>query len=85
MTKPELVPQIKPYLTIIEARTPKQKMHTSLGHAKNALTYDKSRSGTLWEWVDGEWVLLYTVTSYVVPASSNDYWKRYKQDVPWRL
>lgn len=76
-------PKATPYLTIIPDRSPVQKTHTSLGHAKNALTYDKRREGTLWEWKDGEWSLLYTVTCEQV---RNEHYKvtYWTQTVPWR-
>lgn len=63
MIEPTLYPKpiITPYLTIIPNRRPVQKLHVGLGHAKNALTYDSSKYGTLWEMIDGEWKLLYTV------------------------
>lgn len=86
MTNPNLIPQVKPYLTIIESRRPIQKMHTNIGHAKNAFLYDEHRGGTMWEWKDGEWVLLYTVTSERLPPEQrNGYYSvRCRQHIPWR-
>lgn len=58
-------PGIQPYLTIIPNRYPQQKLHAKIGFAKNAFQnpwgYNTNRVGTLWEWVDGVWELLYTV------------------------
>lgn len=80
MTKPNLIPKVKPYLTIIEDRRPVQKMHSSLGHAKNAFTFDRSRAGTLWEWKDGDWSLLHTITR---KRTNTDYYSGWKQSIPW--
>lgn len=81
-------PRATPYLTIIPDRSPVQKVHTSLGHAKNALTYDKRREGTLWEWntEQGAWELLYTVTVEYVkpPLHEARSWGHWIQTVPWR-
>jgi hypothetical protein len=55
-----------PYLTIIPTRSPMQKAHTNIGHAKNALTGANEDShgvkGQMYEWKDDAWRLLYTVT-----------------------
>lgn len=71
--------QATPYLTVIPDRLPKQKVHTNLGHAKNAINYrtDAWGQGTpseclLYEWKDDEWQLLYRV-----PAGTS------KKNLPW--
>ena len=42
-----LKPPSTPYLTVIEGRTPKQKIHTSLGAAKNAFSTPRKNSHQL--------------------------------------
>jgi hypothetical protein len=75
-----LTPDVKsrPYLTIIPNRIPQQKTHTSLGNAKNAISYKVERNGTQWdmavyEWVDGEWSLLWDI-----PEGTKEH------ELPWR-
>lgn len=62
---PNIRPKVFPYLTICPHRSPVQKLHTAIGHAKNAFqnpySYNTNRVGTMWQMVDGEWELLYTV------------------------
>lgn len=40
-------------------RRPEWKLHAAIGHAKNALTWNYT--GSLWEWINGEWELRYEV------------------------
>jgi hypothetical protein len=57
-------PKIFPYLTVIEDRNPVQKMHATLGHAKNAFSFEEwygGRYGQMYEYKDGDWVLLYDI------------------------
>lgn len=70
-------PEVMPYLTVIEGRKPKQKLHKRISDAKNAFDTPKPNPvlyggnkhqrnythgwGQLYEWVDGEWKLLYDV------------------------
>lgn len=79
-TPPDLSPKLElpAYLTVLPSRRPRDKAHTNLGHAKNALTYSASSGiirvwGAIYEWVDGEWKLLYEV------------WPGMKvKDAPWK-
>jgi hypothetical protein len=56
-----------PYLSVCPDRSPRQKVHTNLGHAKNAVAYrDQWGHGLhaacqIYEWKDNEWSLLYDV------------------------
>lgn len=69
MSTPTLLPAIKvyPYLTICPDRRPKQKVHTSLGHAKNAIiARDNWGVGlredcAIYEWQDNQWHLLFEI------------------------
>jgi hypothetical protein len=65
---PRLSPaRATPYLTVIPDRLPKQKVHASLGHAKNAINYrDQWRTGipsdcVIFEWKDDAWQVLYEI------------------------
>jgi hypothetical protein len=55
----------RPYLTIIPIRTPREKTHTTLAHAKNAVSakvhwsYGLSCDIAVYEWRDGDWSLLW--------------------------
>lgn len=56
------------YMTVIPSRRPKEKLHKSLGHVKNALNgkfYSYARGAyedmQAYEWIDNAWVLLYDV------------------------
>lgn len=75
---PSPQPKLTPYLTIIPDRRPVQKTHTNIGHAKNALNgrigiYGRGASEDmeLYEHVDGEWKLLYSI-------------KKGEKEAPWR-
>lgn len=68
MTLPSPQPKIMPYLTIIPSRRPMQKLHTNIGHAKNAINgkIGAYRGGAecdmeLLEHQDGGWVVIYEV------------------------
>ena len=63
---PNLTPDSLKYLTIIPYRSPKQRVHTTMSGAKNSFNNGGGhyhKTGTLWEWVDNNWVLLFEVTS----------------------
>jgi hypothetical protein len=76
-----LTPDVKsrPYLSIIPTRSPEQKTHTSLGHAKNAVNnkiwsgYSHRHDMAIYEWVDNDWKLLYDI-----PAGTTE------NNLPWR-
>lgn len=67
--------EMYPYLSVMENRSPEQKLHSNLGHAKNAIGqgggYDyrndkyvrMARGGQIYEWdpIHNEWKLLYDV------------------------
>lgn len=77
-------PKIRPYLTIVAGRAPREKLHTSLGHAKNAMTYTPGRSGTVWGLDEhGEWQLLFEVTAEYIEPTDGRY-GRWIQHIPWR-
>lgn len=92
MATPQLIPSIMPYLTIIPGRQPNQKLHKAIGHAKNAFSqasYYKGRWGELYEWKDGEWVLLYTIPEPQVvhtEVTERGYTRvRFGETRPWKL
>lgn len=90
MQTPKITPQIKPYLTIIESRNPNQKLHSALGHAKNAFDqsqYYLGRWGQLYEYRDGEWILLYDIPKPEITGYDTRYGRqpRYSETRPWRL
>lgn len=93
MSKPMLIPKIDPYLTIIPGRTPEQKLHSKIGHAKNAFSqasYYKGRWGQLFEWKDGEWSLLFDIPEPQVISQREGYngshlYSVYGETRPWRL
>lgn len=82
-------PKMLPYLSVVPGRRPENKMHTSLGHAKNAVQnypknggwrHDREKGGTvcggqIYQWCSecNEWELLYDVA----PGS-------WQADLPWR-
>lgn len=82
-------PKILPYLTVVPGRHPENKMHTSLGHAKNAVqVYPRSggwRSDPnkgwpvcggqvyRWDYEIHDWELLYDIE----PGS-------WQADLPWK-
>lgn len=78
-------PTVMPFLTVIPRRYPEQKMHTSLGAAKNA--FFEGRYGDLYEWKDGGWVLLYEVPQPETERAGNGYYgyRRYIETRPWKL
>jgi hypothetical protein len=70
----------KPYMTEVKGRRPFRKIHTSIGHAKNALlmygsVYNTIRGGKLYDWNTdtNEWSLLYDI-----PENSPE------SKIPWR-
>lgn len=79
--KPTLTPDVKirPYLTILPYRSPEQKIHTTLGSAKSAVSYNcGDRRGTnqdmaIYEWKNDEWVLLWEIPEGTM-----------YEDLPWR-
>lgn len=101
MAEPMVMPEPKvfPYLTIIPGRRPEQKMHEKIGHAKNAFEQHpgsgyRCRYGKLYQYIDGEWVLLYdipeqtyTVDEYTNPNQLDKVWirHRYSETRPWKL
>jgi hypothetical protein len=84
VTGPTLQPAIKvyPFLTVIPNRHPAQKLHTSLGHAKNAVHarmfyvrnggYATTVPIQLYKYENDDWVLLYDI-----PSGTR------KDDLPW--
>lgn len=50
---PPQPPKPKPYVTVIEGRRPREKAHSSLGQAKNAVGYNWGRGVNLIEVIDG--------------------------------
>lgn len=71
---PKLItPKIQPYLTIIPSRRPKQKLHSTRGHAKLAIVNAVQCNGywgqvkrspsdiEAFEWKDGEWAPLWSL------------------------
>jgi hypothetical protein len=92
MTELPEQPKVFPYLTIVNERHPKQKMHATLVHAKNAFSANWAarslhRTGQLFEWVGDSWDLLYDV-----PAQTQTYVERtrygdrlrYRDTRPWK-
>lgn len=79
-------PKIRPFATIVAGRSPREKVHASIGAAKNALVYTPGCSGTVWGLDEhGEWQLLYEVTAEYIPASVNpNGFGRWVQHIPWR-
>lgn len=77
-------PKIRPFATIVAGRSPREKVHASIGAAKNALVYSPGCSGTVWGLDEhGEWQLLYEVAAeYIEPT--DDHTGRWVQHVPWR-
>lgn len=67
-----------PYLSVCPDRRPQQKVHTNLGHAKNAVAYrDNWGRGLaddcqIYEWHEDSWSLLYDV-----PAGTRS------RNMPW--
>ena len=63
--------KIQPFLTVIPGRTPKQKLHANIGHAKlairNAMPYSPTKGCyydmQMFEWKDGAWALLHDFPS----------------------
>ena len=47
-------PVVPPYATYIQNRSPQFKIHTNVGHAKNAI--NGSGRGIIYQLIDGEWV-----------------------------
>lgn len=58
---PESPPLPPKYVSYVPSRgyRGKYKHHKTLGHAKAAVT--NGGYGIIWEWIDGEWVVLYSV------------------------
>lgn len=97
-------PEPMPYLSVVIGRTPKQKLHKRISDAKNAFSTSRYnpdtqnhswRRGTthawgqIYEWVDGQWVLLYDVPQ---PTEDHGYdvertWGTYREyeSRPWKL
>jgi hypothetical protein len=68
--------QARPYLTIIPNRSPREKTHVNIGHAKNAVQAKMSYRGAygyanyqttvhiaVYEWLDNQWSLLWDIPS----------------------
>lgn len=63
-----------PYMSVVEGRSPRQKVHTHLSHAKNAFDTPKHNNlvpgrgqythgwGSIYEYVNGDWVEIYVVS-----------------------
>lgn len=66
-----------PYMSVVEGRRPRQKVHTSLSHAKNAFDTPKANPlvkdkrgyyqhthgwGAIFEHIHGDWVMIYEIT-----------------------
>lgn len=57
----------QPYMSVVPSRSPTQKAHMSIGHAKSAVgaklsTYHGSYSDmAIYEWKEGGWELLYDI------------------------
>lgn len=91
MTELPAQPKVFPFLTIVNERHfPKQKMHATLVHAKNAFNQNGStlhRTGQIFEWAGDGWDLLYDV-----PAQTQTYVERtrygdrlrYRDTRPWK-
>lgn len=87
-------PKVFPFLTIVNERTPKQKMHTALGHAKSAFwdfSNGQHRTGQLYKWSGGGWELLYEIPKQTetyqeeVTYGNHTYKRtRYKDTRPWK-
>lgn len=84
-------PKVFPFLTVIPGRRPQQKMHTSVGHAKNAFQdtgYGRHRTGQLYKWSGEGWELLYDVPEQTETVKVQGYsgWRnQYKDTRPWRI
>lgn len=58
----------QPYMSVVPNRSPEQKAHMSLGHAKSAVGSKINQYGhgsyydmAIYEWKDGDWEILYDV------------------------
>lgn len=80
--QPDITPKIKPYLTDIATRRPRQKLHGTLHHAKAAVVNAtwgyghnaKTPCGiSLWEWRDGAWHSVYEIAQGTL-----------RDDLPWK-
>ncbi len=103
----ELSPIIAvPYMSVVEGRHPKQKVHKTLAHAKAAFDTPKLNPdvtspehprwtqrthgwGTLYEFKDGQWVVLYEVpkpTQDDLIVTEHSSWTKYDWETrPWKL
>lgn len=93
--------KVTPYLSVVEGRRPRQKTHTSLAHAKNAFDTPRFNPlvegyngrqgawthgwGTLYEFKDGDWVVLYDVRQPEQSDGVQGKWKVEYETRPWRL
>lgn len=83
-------PKVFPFLTIVNERRPKQKMHTSLAHAKNAFWGSSSgahRTGQLYKWAGEGWELLYDIPKQTETYTKMSYGRllTYLKDTrPWK-
>lgn len=67
------------YLSVMPSRSPRDKAHTNLGHAKNALTHNSTSGkirvhGAIYTWEDGDWQLMYEVWPGMLVS-----------EAPWKL
>lgn len=97
----ELEPvKVSPYLTIVEGRKPRQKVHTHLSHAKNAFDTPKMNHlvpgysgsmgahthgwGAIYEYSGTEWKLLYEIPQPTEADGFEGKWRTEYETRPWR-
>lgn len=87
-----------PYMSVVEGRRPRQKVHTHLSHAKNAFDTPKANKlvagkggqythgwGAIFEHIDGDWVQIFEIPQPEEKdrTSNPRYAERYETR-PWR-
>lgn len=74
----KLTPVTYRFRTECRNRNNYEKLHTTLGHAKNAI--NGAGGGRIFEWIDNEWKLLYDVRSLPAPWQIEAIEKKRKAD-----